>query len=144
MPALYLIAHIDGCRVAIESDRVESIVHVPDIIPVPQSDPSVAGLFALRSRVLTLIDSQYVVTGQRRVLEKKCLAVVAEIGGHYFGLAVDRVEDVVSISPDDIQTAISPTGQWKSIISETAAVGDDLVMILDPAKLVAGEHALAA
>jgi purine-binding chemotaxis protein CheW len=144
MTALYLIAHIDGCRVAIESDRVESIVHVPDIIPVPQSDASIAGLFALRSRVLTLIDSQYIVTGQRRHLQKGCLAVVAEIGGHHFGLAVDRVEDVVSISPDDIQTAISPSGQWSMIISETAAVGGDLVMILDPAKLVAGEKALAA
>lgn len=144
MTALYLIAHINGCRVAIESDRVESIVHVPDIIPVPQSDPSIAGLFALRSRVLTLIDSQYIVTGERRNLEKGCLAVVAEIGGHHFGLAVDRVEDVVSISSDNVQAAINPSDQWKAIISETASVGDDLVMILDPAKLVAGEQALAA
>lgn len=144
MTALYLIAHINGCRVAIESDRVESIVHVPDIIPVPQSDPSIAGLFALRSRVLTLIDSQYIVTGERRNLQKGCLAVVAEIGGHHFGLAVDRVEDVVSISSDNVQAAINPSDQWKAIISETASVGDDLVMILDPAKLVAGEQALAA
>ena len=144
MTALYLIAHINGCRVAIESDRVESIVHVPDIIPVPQSDSSIAGLFALRSRVLTLIDSQYIVTGERRNLQKGCLAVVAEIGGHHFGLAVDRVEDVVSISSDNVQAAINPSDQWKAIISETASVGDDLVMILDPAKLVAGEQALAA
>ena len=144
MTALYLIAHINGCRVAIESDRVESIVHVPDIVAVPKSDPSVAGLFALRSRVLTLIDSQYIVTGMRRQLEKGCLAVVAEIGGHHFGLAVDRVEDVVSISSDDIQTAIQPSDIWKSIISETASVDGELVMILDPSKLVAGELQLAA
>ena len=144
MTALYLIAHINGCRVAIESDSVESIVHVPDIIPVPQSDPSIAGLFALRSRVLTLIDSQYIVTGQRRQLQKGCLAVIAEIGGHHFGLAVDRVEDVVMIASDDIQAAIRPSEQWKSIISETASVGDGLVMLLDPARLVAGEHTLAA
>jgi len=144
MTLLYLVAHIAGCRVAIESDRVESIVHVPDIIPVPRADPSIAGLFALRSRVLTLIDSQYVVTGEQRKLQKGCLAVVAEIGGHHFGLAVDRVEDVVSILPEDIQSAIKPSEQWKSIISETASVGDNLVMILDPAKLVAGEQALAA
>lgn len=144
MTALYLIAHINGCRVAIESDRVESIVHVPDIVAVPKSDPSVAGLFALRSRVLTLIDSQYIVTGMRRQLEKGCLAVVAEIGGHHFGLAVDRVEDVVTVSSDDIQTAIQPSDIWKSIISETASVDGELVMILDPSKLVAGKLALAA
>ena len=144
MTALYLIAHINGCRVAIESDRVESIVHVPDIVAVPKSDPSVAGIFALRSRVLTLIDSQFIVTGTRRQLEKGCLAVVAEIGGHHFGLAVDRVEDVVPISSENIQTAIHPSDIWKSIIMETASVDGELVMILDPSKLVAGELALAA
>lgn len=144
MTGLYLVAYIDGCRVAIESDRVESIVHVPDIIPVPQSDPSIAGLFALRSRVLTLIDSQYIVTGVRRELKKGCLAVVAEIGGHHFGLAVDRVQDVVTISPDDIQSEIGPDDRWKTIISQTASVGGELVMILDPARLVAGEQSLAA
>lgn len=144
MTALYLIAHINGCRVAIESDRVESIVHVPDIVAVPKSDPSVAGIFALRSRVLTLIDSQFIVTGTRRQLEKGCLAVVAEIGGHHFGLAVDRVEDVVPISSENIQIAIHPSDIWKSIILETASVDGELVMILDPSKLVAGELALAA
>ncbi len=144
MTALYLIAHINGCRVAIESDRVESIVQVPDIVAVPKSDPSVAGIFALRSRVLTLIDSQFIVTGTRRQLEKGCLAVVAEIGGHHFGLAVDRVEDVVPISSENIQTAIHPSDIWKSIILETASVDGELVMILDPSKLVAGELALAA
>lgn len=144
MTSLYLIAHIDGCRVAIESDLVESIVHVPDIVPVPKSDASIAGLFALRSRVLTLIDSQFIITGKRRRLEKGCLAVVAEIGGHHFGLAVDRVEDVVPISLDDIQPAIHPSEIWKSIISETASVDGNLVMILDPAKLVAGDLSLAA
>jgi purine-binding chemotaxis protein CheW len=144
MADLYLIASIDGCRVAIQSDRVESIVNVPDLISVPKADPCVAGLFALRSRVLTLIDSQYVVTGERRHIQKGALAVVAEIGGHYFGLVVDGVEDVVSIAPEQVQNSLNPAPQWKPIISEIATVGGELVMIVDPAKLVAGEHALAA
>ena len=50
MNALYLIAVIDGSRVAIQSDLVEAVVRVNDVIPVPKSNPSVAGLFALRSR----------------------------------------------------------------------------------------------
>lgn len=144
MPSLFLIAHIHGCRVAINSDQIESIVNVPDVIPVPHCDPRVAGLFALRSRVLTLIDSQYVVTGQRRTLQRGCLAVVVEIAGHHYGLAVDKVEDVVPLSADKIQQCIQPDGQWQSIVSETVEVGDQLVMILDPARLVAREQLMAA
>jgi purine-binding chemotaxis protein CheW len=144
MSSLFLIAHIHGCRVAINSDQIESIVNVPDVIPVPHCDPRVAGLFALRSRVLTLIDSQYVVTGERRTLQRGCLAVVVEIAGHHYGLAVDKVEDVVPLSADKIQQCIQPDGQWQSIVSETVEVGDQLVMILDPARLVAREQLMAA
>ncbi|WP_430445955.1 chemotaxis protein CheW [Sphingorhabdus contaminans] len=144
MPSLFLIAHIHGCRVAINSDQIESIVNVPDVIPVPHCDPRVAGLFALRSRVLTLIDSQYVVTGERRTLQRGCLAVVVEIAGHHYGLAVDKVEDVVPLSADKIQQCIQPDGQWQSIVSETVEIGDQLVMILDPARLVAREQLMAA
>lgn len=144
MPSLFLIAHIHGCRVAINSDQIESIVNVPDVIPVPHCDPRVAGLFALRSRVLTLIDSQYVVTGERRTLQRGCLAVVVEIAGHHYGLAVDKVEDVVPLSADKIQQCIQPDGQWQSMVSETVEVGGQLVMILDPARLVAREQLMAA
>ena len=98
----------------------------------------------MRSRVLTLIDSQYVLTGERRILQRGCLAVVVEIAGHYFGLAVDKVEDVVPLSVDNIQQCIQPESQWQSIVSETVEVGEQLVMILDPAKLVSHEQLLAA
>lgn len=144
MTELYLIASINDCRVAINSDRIESIVNVPDIVPVPRADPSIAGLFALRSRVLTLIDSQYVITGMQRQLQKGCLAIVAEIAGHHFGLAVDKVEDVVSITKDQIQTFINPAPQWKSVVVGIAEVEGQLIMILDPSLLVNGEQSLAA
>jgi purine-binding chemotaxis protein CheW len=94
--------------------------------------------------VLTLIDSQYFVTGNRQQLAKGCLAVVVEISGHHYGLAVDKVEDVVSISDEAIQKSISPSAKWKPVISEIAQVGDHLVMILDPAKMVDCDQLLAA
>lgn len=144
MAELYLIAYIDGCRIAINSGRIESIVQIPEIIFVPRTDPSIAGLFALRSRVLTLIDSQYFVTGNRQQLAKGCLAVVVEISGHHYGLAVDKVEDVVSISDEVIQKSISPSAKWTPIISDVAQVDDHLVMILDPAKMVQCDQLLAA
>lgn len=144
MSVLFLIAHINGARVAIKSDLIESIVHVQEVISVPKSDPSVAGLFALRSRVLTLVDSQFLVTGKQQIVSKGALAVVAEISGHHFGLLVDAVEDVVSIGNDQIESNIKPPKIWQRLISGTVSVGDEMIMILDPSRLVSGEEALAA
>jgi purine-binding chemotaxis protein CheW len=144
MTSLYLIAHINGACVGIESDRIESIVHVQDIVPVPNSDPSIAGLFALRSRVLTLIDTQYLVTGETQHAVKGALAVVVDVAGHQYGLLVDKVEDVVSINDDQIENNIQPAAIWSALVTETASVDGRLIMILDPASLVSGQEAIAA
>ena len=144
MSALFLIAHINGARVTIDSESIESLVHVQEVISVPKCDPRIAGLFALRSRVLTLIDSQYLVTGKNRQVQKGALAVVAEISGHHFGLLVDSVEDVVTITVEQIEHNIKPAKAWAPLVTGTASVGGEMVMILDPARLVNAEEALAA
>jgi purine-binding chemotaxis protein CheW len=107
-------------------------------------DPSIAGLFALRSRVLTLIDTQYLVTGESRKAEKGALAVVVDIAGHQYGLLVDKVEDVVSIQSAQMEDHIKPSNDWAALVSQTASVEGRLVMILEPASLVGGQTALAA
>ena len=63
MNSLYLIATIAGEDVAIPAHQVESVVKVRDVVARAAVKPFVSGLFALRSRVLTLIDCQYFVTG---------------------------------------------------------------------------------
>jgi purine-binding chemotaxis protein CheW len=144
MGALYLIAIINGARVGIESDRIESVVHIADVIPVPKSNPAVAGLFALRSRVLTLIDSQALVTGVPIPREGSALAVIANIGGHAFGLLVDAVEDVVSIEDDMIKQSINPGDEWRALVTGVAVINEKMVMIIDPVQLTGGIEAVAA
>lgn len=140
---LYLIADLAGSRVAIESGLVESVVHVPDIVPAPMSDPSIAGIFALRSRVLTLIDTQFLVTGVQQHAQKGALAVVTEISGHQYGLLVDKVHDVVPISVEQAETAIRAPLTWTRYVTKIAHHDGALVMILDTAALVSGQIVLA-
>ncbi len=138
MTNLFLIAHLGGSRVAIESGSVESIVHVPEIVSVPMCDPSVAGIFALRSRVLTLIDTQLLVTSVPQPANKGALAVVTEIAGHQYGLLVDKVEDVVAIADDQIETKITAPTAWARYVRNIATTDGELVMILDTDALVSG------
>ncbi len=144
MQNLYLIAEIAGSKVAIESALVESVVQIGDVIPVPRSHPSVAGLVALRSRVLTLIDCQYSVTGKNNPPTKGDLAVISEINGHFYGLLVDRVADVIVIDPGNVQSEIRLSSPWNEIATKVARVGTELLMIINPSILVGGQLELAA
>ena len=141
---LYLIADLAGSRVAIESGLVESVVHVPDIVPAPMSDPSIAGIFALRSRVLTLIDTQFLVTGVQQRVQKGSLAVVTEIAGHQYGLLVDRVHDVVAIDLKHVERSISAPEAWARYVADIASHDGALVMILNTITLVSGQRDLAS
>ena len=144
MTKLFLIAEIAGTSIAICSDVIESVVTVGDIVEVPKCDPVIAGLFALRSRVLTLIDCQYRVTGNRKPIAQKGVAVVAAIGGHSFGLMVDRVHDVVSVADDAIIPATKLDQKWRGLVSELVEVDNKLHMVVDPQLLVAIDDRIAA
>jgi purine-binding chemotaxis protein CheW len=144
MPELFLLAEIDGTSVAIASEVVESVVHVHDFIRVPRADPLVAGIFALRSRVLTLIDTQYAVTGKSKPVPENALAVIAEIGGFHFGLIVGGVTDVITIEENQYEHAITPGPNWRKCTKSLANIDGRIVVVLCPSKLVTGTQALAA
>ena len=54
---LFLIAHIAGRTVAIPADHIDSAVDIGEVVPVPGTTPAIRGLAALRSRVVTVIDT---------------------------------------------------------------------------------------
>jgi purine-binding chemotaxis protein CheW len=144
MSELFLIAEIDGAMIAIESDMVESVVRVQDFIPVPRVDPLVAGIFALRSRVLTLIDTQFAVTEKPRPVPENALAIIAQIGGFHFGLLVDAVKDVVTVQPEQYVTSIKAGSNWMPYSKGLVDVDGQIVVIICPAKIVEGKQDMAA
>lgn len=144
MTDLYLIAVVSGVEVAICSECIESVVTIGDVITVPKCDPLVAGLMALRSRVLTLIDCQYAITGNRRVVGQQCHAVIVDVGGHSYALAVDAVRDVVSVQLETIKRATRLDVRWSALASEIADVDGRILMILSPEMLLSPQVALAA
>ncbi|MEZ5709637.1 MAG: chemotaxis protein CheW [Blastomonas sp.] len=136
MKDLYLIARIAGERVAIAAQWVESVVKVSDATPIPSAAPYIAGLYALRSRVLTLIDCQFHLTGEQQDLRVGQNAVVVEVGGFSYGLLVDEVSDVITVAsqPRPLQRKL-PAG-WELI--GTAVLEDDAetYLVIDPARLI--------
>ena len=101
MNELLLVVTIAGERVALPAAAVESVVELDTLIPVPRAAPHVAGLSALRSRVLTVIDCmRSLELGVTDCSDGIREAAVVELDGHHYALIVDLVEDVVEALSD--------------------------------------------
>ncbi len=144
MENLFLVVVVAGERVAIPSHEVESVVRTDNIVCVPGVSPVIAGLFALRSRVLTLIDTQYLVTRESRAVSKGAFCVVIEIDGHPYGLIVDKVEDVVTVKQEDLMHIGYANDRWRAISRGMITHSDKLLLLLNLRSLVKIDTKMAA
>lgn len=144
MTELLLIARVAGERIAIAACDVEAVVEIEDIIPVPRSVPHLAGLAALRSRVLTVVDCAASLELGSSLAGASRDAIVVPIDGHPYALLMDEVEDVVEFSGhiEPVRTALG-TG-WRRVARGTVEAEGDLLLLIDPAGLVSGPQARAA
>ena len=102
MNNLYLLATLAGTRIAVEAREVEAVVRLAEISPVPGMGPHVAGLSALRSRVLTIIDVAALIHGRATPAQDRRLAIIANISGHSYGLMVDAVSDISHVPGGEV------------------------------------------
>lgn len=144
MAGLYLIVTIAGQRVALPADHVESVVEIDSITPVPLVANHVAGLFALRSRVLTIIDSMAALglgaTSQADAMQ----AVIVACEGHHYGLMVDVVEDVIAGSGSAHPVRAALSGGWAKAACGMIEHEGEALLLIDPDTLIAGVHPLVA
>lgn len=136
MKNLYLIAVIAGETVAIPTTQIDSVVKVRESVPVPSAAPFISGLFALRSRVLTLIDCQYFVTGEPADLISGQPAIVVNIGGCTYGLLVDEVLDVIQMQAQAMPLPSQLPAGWSEIGRALLQVGEATYLLIDPEYLV--------
>lgn len=145
MHSLMLVVTIAGERVALPSDQAESVVELDSLIPVPRAAPHVAGLSALRSRVLTVIDAKCSLElGDSDRGQAITEAVVVELDGHHYALIVDQVEDVVEShgEPAPVRGAMAPG--WQRVGRGMIETEMGPILLIDVAALVAGAEARAA
>ncbi len=142
MTELLLIATIAGERVGIAGAQVESVVEIEAVTPVPRSAPHVAGLAAIRSRVLTVIDCCAALElGASRDAGGVRDAVIVISEGHPYALLVDSVEDIVEWPQDAVVPGTKLAPGWHRVAKGMVEAGDDLLLLIDAEKMLAGATA---
>jgi purine-binding chemotaxis protein CheW len=142
---LLLIVTIGDQRVALPAASVESVVELESLIPVPRAAPHVAGLSALRSRVLTVIDCMRALElGTTDVSDGIREAAVVEMDGHHYALIVDSVEDVVEAQSDPVPVRAAMEKGWEHVALGMVETDEGALLLVDVAQLIEGIEAKAA
>ncbi len=141
---LFLIVRLAGRRVAFPAAEVEAVVELEGITPAPRAAPHVAGLSALRSRVLTVIDGLASLELSCAAAQGLIEAIVVNSGGHPYALLVDEVEDVVEADGAPVPVRAPIGAGWDRVAIGMAEVGADLLLLVDPHLIIAGPAAQAA
>lgn len=135
MSNLVVLAEVAGRTVAIAATEARSVVDLDEIVPVPRAPPCVAGLAALRSRALTVIDTGRAMGGEP-VASGLIRAIVIEQGGHGYALAVDEVSDVVPTvgAPSPVPGKIGRL--WERVAQGMVETAQGPALLIDPAAIL--------
>ena len=138
---LYLVCCVDGTWIGLPAAQVEAVVKVGEIIHIPHAPNAVRGLVAIRSRLLTVVDTA-VVAGAAGVAASADAATgmaetmaVLSIEGYGYGLTLDVVDDVVEFSAFQPILANLSTG-WRRLASHMVDYRGRIILIVDPQTLV--------
>jgi len=146
MNDMLLVVVLAGRRAVLPAVAVNSVIELAEVTPVPRAAVHVAGLAALRSRPMTLIDCAASLGGGReRTDPRTCRAVVVEHDGHLYGLLVDAADDIVASLAEPAPLGADPGPGWSRVATGRVETEAGALPLLDIAALIAGpDEAIAA
>jgi len=132
---LHLLAHVGGRAIAVPADAVESVVDVPATVATPRAHPAVRGLAALRSRVVTVIDTWQVLDLPRGAEDAR-RAIITVVDGHHHAVLVDSLEDVAPLDVQPVPSGLTLGRRWASVVTGSAECDGEPLLVIDLARLV--------
>lgn len=118
--------------------RVNEIIRVPRITPVPQTSDNVLGLVNLRGKTIPVIDlrSRFDLPAESESEASRIIVVDSEEG--QVGMMVDAVTEVVSLFQEDIEsTPVMVSDQQTEFVRGIAKRQNRLITLLDLDKTIA-------
>jgi purine-binding chemotaxis protein CheW len=134
MSHLYLIAQVAGRAVAIDSEQVESVVDIGEVTAVPRACAHVRGLAALRSRVVTVVDTQAALGMEAAAQAKR--AVITLVDGHHYAMLVDALDDVAPFELLPTAMGVALDSVWENAGRGIVERDGEPILAIDLASLV--------
>jgi len=142
MNDLLVMAQIAGRRCAFKALDVKSVIEVGVITPVPRTAGFIAGITAMRSQALTVIDCRRAIGFDPASWALDERAIVVAVAGHSYALMVDSIEDITSgvSEPDGVPGGFGP--EWSRVATGMIETRTGPALLLDLAALIGGPETL--
>lgn len=138
MSELLVIIQIAGRRCALSAHDVKSVIELGSITPVPRTPEFVAGITALRSQSLTVIDCRSALGFDATQWPRDDRAAVVASGGHSYALMVDGIEDITTAAGVSGQIPGGFGPEWSRIATGMIETMTGPALLIDLAALIAG------
>jgi purine-binding chemotaxis protein CheW len=138
---LLLIVDIAGQMVALRAADVQSVIELDSLIAVPRAPAHIAGLSALRSRLLTVVDCQRSLglgtSGNRTA---GAIAAVVMHDNHAYALLLDGVQDVGEAwsEPGPVRARLGDG--WDRVASGMVETEKGPLVLVNVAAMIAGQE----
>jgi purine-binding chemotaxis protein CheW len=121
--------------------RVQEVLRVSEIAPVPGAPSFVLGIINLRGNVVTVIDTRSRFGLPPTEVSDSSRIVIIESGGQVVGILVDSVAEVVELSASEIEQAPNVGNDESSrYIQGVSTREDGLLIVVDLNKLLTEEE----
>jgi purine-binding chemotaxis protein CheW len=133
--ALHLLAHVGGRAVAVPAEDVDSVVDIASVVAAPRTHPAVRGLAALRSRVVTVIDTWQVLGLPAGAADAR-RAILTVVDGHHHAVLVDTLEDVAPLEVEPLPAGLALGYRWASVVTGAAEREGEPLLVIDIKRLI--------
>lgn len=130
-----VVFSLDGQRYALPIESVQEIQQVVEFVPVPDAHPALLGMVDVRGIVTPAVDLGVLLGLSRRAIRLETPMLLFLCEGHLVAAVVDEVDDVFEVPPASLQ-APSELYSLKDKMIGVCKIGDELVIVLDPDRLV--------
>ncbi len=138
MNDLMVMVDIAGRRCALYAHDVSSVIELGDVTPVPRTPDFIAGITAMRSQTMTVIDCRLALGLDTNDFPTDDRAAVVTVGNHPYALVVDRIDDITTSSsePGTVSGGFGP--EWTRITTGMTETASGPALLIDLAKLIEG------
>lgn len=124
---------------------IHDVFSPQSITPVPLSGQEIAGVLNLRGRIVTAVDARVALGLAPRDPQTNSMAIGIEKNGESYGLIIDSVGEVLTLSPEQYESNPSTLDQkWRDISAGVYRLDGTLLVVFDVNKLINFDQMVAA
>jgi purine-binding chemotaxis protein CheW len=137
----YTTFYIEDHYFGIEVLKVQEVLNMQEMTPVPLASPGVAGLINLRGQIVMALDLRSILGFSSRSESRAGMNVVIQSGDGPLSFLVDRIGDVIEVLPESFEICPeSLDDRFSSVVDGVYKLQNQLLLVLNIEKIVQKEH----